>query len=280
MILPSKLVMLFAMKKKYLSELYIYPVKSCKGMSLRSLHVGAKGPAMDRRWMVVDSSGRFLSQRSVIKMALIHANLDDHYLFLSAPGKVPLMLLHHPVGTPCEVVVWNDKCLAHDMGDQAAAWVSEFLEQDARLVFLPESSVRRVNEKYSTTADDQVSFADGFPFLLISQASLADLSERAGVQLRMNRFRPNLVISNCEPYEEDSWKKVRIGEIIFHFVKPCSRCVITTINQERAEAGSEPLATLASFRKTDGKVLFGQNLVHEGFGMLEVGAEVEILEYR
>lgn len=268
------------MKKKYLSELYIYPVKSCKGMSLRRVNVGPKGPAMDRRWMVVDKDGCFLSQRTLPKMALIYANLDDHYLFLSAPSLMPLMIPHLPVGTPREVVVWNDTCLAHDMGEDAADWVSEFLGVEARLVFLPEESIRSVSNKYAASESDQLGFADGFPFMLISDSSLHDLNQRVGVNLRMNRFRPNLVISNCDPYEEDLWKKIRIGEIIFHFVKPCSRCIITTINQERAEAGSEPLTTLASFRTEDSGILFGQNLVHEGSGSLEVGSEVEILEYR
>lgn len=266
------------MMRKLLSELYIYPVKSCKGMSLRSVNVGPKGPAMDRRWMAVDSDGRFLSQRTLPKMALIHVQLDDHYLFLSAPGMTPLMLDHYPKGTPCNVVVWKDTCQAHDMGMDAARWISEFLERDARLVFLPDESIRRVNPEYCHTSEDQLGFADGFPFLLISQASLDDLSKRVGMPLRMNRFRPNLVVSNCEPYEEDTWKVIRIGDILFHLVKPCSRCIVTTINQERAAVGSEPLTTLSSFRKTDGKIYFGQNCVHEGTGSLEVGTEIVILE--
>lgn len=266
------------MKKKYLSELHIYPVKSCKGMSLRSVKVGPKGPAMDRRWMVVDKTGCFLSQRVFPRMAIIHAYFDDRYLFLSAPGMMPLMIPHAPAVESLQVVVWDDTCLAHDMGDKAASWVSEFLKTDARLVFLPEDSIRRVNPEYATNSENQLGFADGFPFLLISENSLSDLCKRIGRRLRMNRFRPNLVVSNCEPYEEDSWKKVKIGEIIFHFVKPCSRCIIPMVDQERAEPGVEPMQTLARFRKVDGNILFGQNLIHEGSGMLEVGAEVEILE--
>ncbi len=248
-------------------------------MSLRSVNIGPKGPAMDRRWMMVDQDGRFLSQRTVPKMALIHANLDDHYLFLSAPSMMPLMIPHYPDGLPREVVVWKDTCIAHDMGDKAASWASHFLQIPARLVFFPDDSLRKVNQKYAASQDDQVSFADGFPFMLLSDASLGDLNKRVGMNLRMNRFRPNLVIANCEPYEEDSWKSIRIGQIVFHFVKPCSRCIITTINQERAETGCEPLETLASFRKTEGGILFGQNLVHEGIGLLEIGAQIEILEY-
>ncbi len=240
--------------------------------------MGPKGPAMDRRWMVVDKDGRFLSQRSFPKMALIHANLDDHYLFLSAPSMTPLMINHCPTGEPCSVVVWKDTCIAHDMGDEAAAWVSYFLNTDARLVFLPEESIRRVSQQYADSEHDQVGFADGFPFMLICDSSLKDLNGRVDMNLRMNRFRPNLVIANCEPYEEDTWKRIRIGDITFSFVKPCSRCIITTINQERAEAGSEPLSALASFRKNNGQILFGQNLVHVGNGILEVGTEIEILE--
>ncbi len=266
------------MKKKYLSELHIYPVKSCKGMSLRSVKVGPKGPAMDRRWMVVDKDGRFLSQRVLPKMAIIHAYFDDRYLFLSAPGMVPLMVPNAPASETRDVVVWKDTCHAHDMGDKAASWISEFLKTEARLVFLPEESIRKVNPDYATNPENQVGFADGFPFLLISENSLQDLCKRIGRKLRMNRFRPNLVVANCEPYEEDSWKKVQIGEIIFHFVKPCSRCIIPTVDQERAESSPEPLATLSRFRKVDGRILFGQNLIHEGTGTIEVGTEVKILE--
>ena len=247
-------------------------------MSLRSVHVGAKGPAMDRRWMVVDANGNFLSQRCLPKMALIHANLDDHYLFLSAPSKLPLMLLHHPVGPTCEVKVWNDTCMAYDMGDKAAEWISEFLEVTARLVFMPEQSVRKVNPQYATSTNDEIGFADGFSFLLIGEQSLCDLNRHVGMNMRMNRFRPNLVISNSEPYEEDAWKRIRIGNIVFNFVKPCSRSVITTINQERAEEGIEPLKSMESFRKINGTICFGQNLTHEGSGTLEVGMEIEILE--
>jgi uncharacterized protein len=265
------------MTKKYLSELYIYPVKSCKGMPLHMVNVGPKGPEMDRRWMIVDKEGTFLSQREIPKMAIIHASLDDRFLFLSAPAMTPLMIPHHPEGAPLEVGVWKDRCLAHDMGDAAAKWVSAFLEVDSRLVFLPDSSIRKVNPDYALAETDQVSFADGFPFLLISDASLHDLNARVGKNLRMNRFRPNLVISNCEPFEEDRWKCLRIGPILFHCVKPCSRGIITAVDQEHAEVSMEPLKTLADYRKTAQGVLFGQNLVHEGIGSLKVGMEVEIL---
>ncbi len=264
------------MKKKYLSELYIYPVKSCKGMSLRSVQVGAKGPLMDRRWMFVDKTGRFLSQRSIAKLAMIHVQLDDHFLFLSAPSTVPLMIPYGAVGSPCEVEVWDDRLLAHDMGEKASLWATNFLGQEARLVFLPDGSHRFVGASYGKEAE--AGFADRLPFVLLSDASLADLNKRVGMTLRMNRFRPNLVIGNAEPYEEDTWKRIRIGDIIFHFVKPCARSIVTTINQERAEAGDEPLTTLATFRKEDDNILFGQSLIHEGSGLLEVGQEVEILE--
>lgn len=267
------------MKKIVLSELYIYPVKSCKGMPQESIQVGLKGPEYDRRWMVVDSSGRFLSQRILPQMAWIHTSLDERHLFLSAPSMVPLIVERDPVGQPRKVIVWKDTCTAHDMGDKAAEWLSQFLGMEVRLVFLPEDSVRKINPKYATNPDDQVGFADGFPFLLISQASLSDLNQRMSKSLRMNRFRPNLVLSGCEPYEEDNWKKIRIGEIIFHFVKPCSRCIITNVDQERAQKSNETLEALASYRKADGGIMFGQNLVHEGIGNLKVGSEIEILEY-
>lgn len=266
------------MSKKYLSSLYVYPVKSFKGMSLDEVEVGPKGPSMDRRWMVVDSSNRFLSQRKLPKMAMVHTYLDGRYLFLSAPSMMPLMLPSKPVGKECEVVVWKDTCKAHDMGDEAARWISEFLGVDCRLVFLPDESRRTVNPNYAPSPDNQVAFSDGFPFLLISEASLQDLNQRVGENLRMNRFRPNLVISNCEPYEEDRWKKIRIGEIVFHVAKPCSRCIVTQVDQEYAKPHLDPLQTLATFRKSEQGILFGQNLVHQGTGILRLHSEVEILE--
>lgn len=266
------------MKTKYLSALYVYPVKSCKGMSLNEVDVGVKGPDMDRRWMVVDKEYRFRSQRQLPKMAMIHTYLDGRYLFMSAPSMMPLMLPSKPVGKECDVTVWKDTCKAHDMGDEAALWISKFLECESRLVFFPDSSVRTVNPDYTETPDNQLAFSDRFPFLLISEASLHDLNSRVGEKLRMNRFRPNLVISGCEPYEEDTWKKVRIGEIHFHVAKPCSRCIITNVDQEYAKQHLDPLQTLATFRKSKDGVLFGQHLVHQGTGQLKLNTEIEILE--
>jgi uncharacterized protein YcbX len=175
------------------------------------------------------------------------------------------------------VQVWGDNCLAQSAGAKAAAWLSQFLGLDCRLFFMPESTRREVDPTYAAPTD-QVGFADGFPFLLISEASLADLNQRLEQPLPMARFRPNLVVSGCEPYAEDSWKRIRIGELTFRVAKPCSRCVIPTINPETAEKSVEPLRTLNSYRREGNKVYFGQNLLHDGIGELKAGMLVEVLE--
>jgi uncharacterized protein YcbX len=174
------------------------------------------------------------------------------------------------------VKVWRDECPAYYCGEKAANWFSLFLNISARLVFMPSESRRLVDPHYSD-GRQIVSFADGFPFLLISEASLGDLNRRLKKPLEMERFRPNLVVKGCQPYEEDSWKSIRIGDISFQVSKPCSRCVITTIDPSDGTTDKEPLRTLATYRATQGKVLFGQNLIHESEGTVEVGMEVEVV---
>jgi uncharacterized protein YcbX len=175
------------------------------------------------------------------------------------------------------VTVWADTVDAADAGAEAAAWLSEFLGTDCRLVCFAREAVRPVDRVYAE-ASDQVGFADGFPFLLISQASLDDLNARLAQPVPMLRFRPNLVIGGSEPYAEDDWRRIRIGDLTFRVAKPCSRCIIPTIDPATARRGSEPLRTLMSYRRRDNKVYFGQNLVHDAVGRLAVGMPVEVLE--
>jgi uncharacterized protein YcbX len=173
--------------------------------------------------------------------------------------------------------VWKDQCQAFDAGDAAANWLSKFLSVKCRLVYFPDGEFRQVDLKYANTGD-KTAFSDGFPLLLISQESLDDLNHRLSVPIAMNRFRPNIVIKGCQPFAEDSWKEIRIGGIIFRLVKPCSRCVIPSINIETAEKEDEPLKTLISYRKRDNKIFFGQNVIAEKKGQIEVGMPVEIIE--
>jgi uncharacterized protein YcbX len=175
--------------------------------------------------------------------------------------------------------VWDDLVEVSTFGDDVERWFSEFLGARCKLVHLPERSLRPVDPAYGAPGD-QVGLADGFPFLLISEASLADLNARLEQPVPMNRFRPNLTVSGCEPFAEDDWKLVRIGQITFRVVKPCSRCSITTVDQRTAAKSKEPLRTLAQFRRVGTKVLFGQNLIHEETGIMRFNDPVEVIRAR
>ena len=262
-----------------LSQIWHYPVKSLRGNRLESTKVAARGIQYDRQWMLVDEKGIFLSQRQDSRMALINAHVENKALHLSAPGMQDLLVSE--VGTEkefIEVQVWRDECQARPVNAEADFWLSEFLGRNCRLVYLPSGSVRQVDQSYAQPAD-QVGFADGFPFLLISQASLDDLNQRLPAPIPMERFRPNLVIGGCAAYEEDGWQRIRIGELTFRVAKPCSRCVVPTIDPETGQRqGDEPLKTLLQYRKQGNKVMFGQNLLHDGVGGLKVGLSVEIVD--
>jgi uncharacterized protein YcbX len=258
----------------HLSGLNIYPIKGAGGIALIECEVDDLGLRYDRRWMVVDRSGEFLSQRSHSRLALIIPSLGDGVLRLDAPG-MPLLELpldpHPTVAT--RVTVWDDTCDADWLGERPARWFSEFLGCSCTLVHMPQETIRPVDPVYAPNGA-RVSFADGFPFLLISEESLADLNRRLTEPLPMNRFRPNLVVSGGGPYDEDRWERIEIGGINLRIVKPCARCLVTTTDQLTGERGKEPLRTLATYRNVDGKVMFGQNVVHQGTGRLRVGDRV------
>ncbi|UVM52295.1 MULTISPECIES: MOSC domain-containing protein [unclassified Pseudomonas] len=265
-----------------LSALYRFPLKSGKGETLNQVSLDKLGLDGDRRWMLVDeASGRFLTQRAVAKMSQLSALWNaDGGLTLSAPGHSPIDIAL-PAGDAelRGVTIWRDTLRVPDAGFAAAAWVSEFVGKPTRLVQVPIDRARTTQAGYGKD-DDQVAFADGFPLLLIGQASLEDLSSKVGRPLEMLRFRPNLVIEGSEAYAEDSWKRIRIGEVEFRVVKSCSRCILTTIDPQTGERSDdrEPLATLQKYRAQEDGAMFGQNLVNDGNGRLEVGMPVTILE--
>ncbi len=259
-----------------LSALYRYPVKSLRGETFDAIAVTPRGLAHDREWMLVDANGKFLTQRQQPRMSLIDTYVADRGgLRLRAPG-MPELALDGDSVARIEVTVWNDRVTAATVDAAADAWFSEFLGVRCRLVHFPSDSRRAVDPGYAS-ADDEVGFADGFPFLLISQASLDELNTRLGEPVPMRRFRPNLVIDGCDPFAEDGWRRIRIGDVGFRVVKPCSRCIIPTIDPATGERHAEPLRTLMSYRKRDNKVYFGQNLIHDGVGQLAVGMPVEVL---
>lgn len=261
-----------------LSELNTYPVKSAAGISVARSLVQWRGLEFDRRWMITDPQGKFMTQRQYPRMALIGVQLKADGLLLSAPGmeSIAVVISENP---PVKVKVWGDFCQAVPAAAIVNHWLSQFLEMPCQLVYLPETVIRPVDRNYAIDPErDRVSFADGFPYLLISEASLQDLNSRLETPLPMNRFRPNLVVSGCEPFAEDTWKKIRIGSVVFHLVKLCSRCAITTVDQATGIRGQEPLATLGQYRRHKGKILFGQNLLPENEGAIALGDSIEVLE--
>ncbi|MCP4996148.1 MAG: MOSC domain-containing protein [Gammaproteobacteria bacterium] len=260
-----------------LSGLFRYPVKSLRGTPLTAASLDPRGIALDRHWMLVDGTGGFLSQRKLPRMTLIQCELLDDRLCLEAPGMPALEVGMQGQGGEMEVKVWQDRCLAMGVGAEVDSWLSNFLETECKLVYLPPGSRRQVDQQYASPSD-QTGFSDGFPLLLISQASLDDLNGRLKIPVTMERFRPNLVVSGCEPYAEDRWRKIRMGGVTFRVAKPCSRCPVPTIDPETAERGVEPIKTLNGYRRRDNKVYFGQNLLHDGLGELKQGMAVELIE--
>ena len=262
-----------------ISGLYIYPVKSCRGIALDEAEVGPTGFVHDRQWLVVDSHGTFMTQRDWPALAQITAAISADGLRLSADGMPTIVLPWHAgAETVKTVTIWRDRCAAVTAGPQAAEWFSDFLETPSQLVRMPASTFRQVERAFAQEGD-QVAFADGYPFLLISQASLDELNRRLDEPLPMDRFRPNIVVQGCEPHAEDGWRRITVGGVGFRVVKPCARCVMTTIDQAKGARGREPLRTLATYRRVGGEVLFGQNLIQDGGGTVRMGDECVVTDW-
>jgi MOSC domain-containing protein len=258
-----------------LSALFIYPIKACAGISLARSQVVARGLAFDRRYMLVDRSGTFVSQREMPRLCLVETALDGASIVVSSAGRPPLRLPRELSEDSAErrpYNVWDSsgQALRHTQGSR---WFSELLDDEVDLLFMPESERRSVNPKRAHPGDI-VSFADGYPLLLISEASLSDLNSRLTTPVSMPRFRPNLVISGCEPYAEDQFASLRIGGVSFRAVKRCPRCPVVSVDPETAALDKEPLRTLSRYRLQDGQVWFGMNLIHDGPGVLELGDAV------
>jgi len=267
-----------------LSSLFIHPIKSCAGLALDEIELTPRGPRGDRCWMIVDEHGRFLTGRQHPKLTRVQAQFVPGSEFfawqLRAPGQEPIVLAAPDAAASREhVTVWRSTVNAL-MGDAASAeWISAYLGISARFVYMDTAAVRPVDPTYAQPGDE-VSFADGFPLLLISEGSLNGLNERLRQPLPMRRFRPNLVVSANTPHAEDRWRRLRIGGVILEVVKPCARCVFTTVDPETGtfDPDFEPMRTLSNYRRTEAGVMFGQNLIARSAGRLRVGDVVEILE--
>lgn len=246
-----------------IAALYVYPVKSCRGIEVPAAHVTERGFARDREWMTVDASGRFLSQREVPHLALVRTALAAEALELTDGNGSTLRVPFDQSGAAREVTVWRDTVPAIDQGAEAASWLSARLGRDVRLVRFDRAFRRGCNREYVGDSGAHTGFADAYPLLVLSEASLADLNARLAQPLPINRFRPNVVLADCEAYDEDHMDEITAGAIRMKLVKPCTRCQITTTDQATAQRAAEPLATLATYRMNvalDG-VTFGVNAI-------------------
>ena len=263
-------------------DLYIYPVKSLGGIRLDEALALQKGFEFDRRWMLVDESGMFISQRVEHRLALLQTSINDDSITIQHKQnpEISISVPFQQSAIECMVVsVWDDTVEVNHLSREMDDWFSKFLGKSCRFVYQPETGKRPVGLKYAEN-HEQVSFADAFPYLLISQASLDELNSRLAVPVPMNRFRPNIVVAGTLPFEEDTWAEIQVGEVRFKVAKPCARCVLTTVDQETGTKGLEPLATLAQYRSIDNKVMFGQNLIAMNQGVIRAGDPVEVLSMK
>jgi len=264
-----------------ITALNIYPVKSCRGIALDRAQLANTGFKHDRNWLIVNENNRFQTQRELPQLSLIKTHLEGTHLKLSAHGMPDLLVPLAVDGEKVSVKVWSDPCSGIDTGAAAAAWLSGFLSKTVRLLCFDAESTRPCSREWVGDAVAQSMFADEFPLLVLSEASLENLNHRLTVPMPMNRFRPNIVLSGLKAHDEDRIRELYSPNARLRLVKPCARCAITTTDQATGRVGEEPLRTLKSYRwdpKLRG-VMFGQNaIIVKGVDSeLRVGQELEIL---
>lgn len=265
-------------------KLFYHPVKSLGSISAQTLQIAQMGPLLDRRFMLVDDNGVFITQRECPLMTLIHVSDDSgvlNFAFkspqsnISSTCSIPWPDFFYE-GEVKNVTVWDDQVAAQAIDHAINAWLSDILFRSVQLVFINNQTHRQVDLEYADKGDS-TGFADGFPLLLVSQASIDFLAKESGVPLVAQNFRPNIVVQGCEAFEEDQWTKIRIGEIEFDLVKSCSRCVIPSIDLKTAEKNKTVMTTMVKHRRQGKKVYVGQNLIHRGLGDISVNQTVEII---
>lgn len=279
-----------AVKQVAVIHLYIYPIKSCQGIRLESAEVTSKGFVWDREFMLVDSKGKFMTQRDYPQLATIQVQIVEDTFLLS--GSTSLTFKPTLKGREIPVKIWSDRAVAIDQGDEVARWFQTALglKNECRLVRQSPTQIRTIDRQYATQENEPVSFADGYPFLLTNTASLDELNRRINETYRdrsqevtMNRFRPNIVIESDKAFLEENWQLIQLGSVKFASVKPCSRCIITTTNQLTGARNplGEPLKTLSTFRRFGSAgVMFGENLIPQTTGRIAVGDRIEIIKYK
>ena len=267
-----------------LASVHIYPLKGCRAVDLDEAVVEPWGLAGDRRWLLVDADGQFITQREHPALARLVVTYGPGADITVSSSGYPALRVAAPRERAelLKVTVWRSTVLAAAAGPEADAWFAAYLGQPVRLVWLDDPTRRAVNPEYGLDGD-VVSFADGYPLLLTTAGSLDQLGQwltDAGDQpVPMNRFRPNVVVSGYEPWAEDRWRRIRIGAVSFRVAKPCARCVVTTTDQTTGERGRQPLRMLARHRRFGKNLVFGQNLIPDSPGLIRVGDPTEITEY-
>ncbi|WP_137940195.1 MOSC domain-containing protein [Chitinivorax sp. B] len=259
----------------HLSQLFNYPIKSCGANSLQTAEATLRGLAFDREWMLADDTGNFITGRKFPQMVQLHVEPTATGICITAPDMEPLEVHRQAYTMVRPTGVWKYEFDAYWGDGQADDWFSFFLGIEARLLYIGEQSNRQLRIDPSI----RFSFADGYPYLLIGEGSLNDLNSRLAHPVSIRNFRPNLVIAGCDPFAEDGWKRIRIGDVEFEHIKSCERCIFTTIDPDSGNMSDDrqPLATLAEYRRTDAGIIFGQNLVARTTGTLRVGDEVVVL---
>jgi hypothetical protein len=263
------------MSKLVLSEIWIYPIKSLSGVRLQNASVRPKGLELDRRWMLIDESGRFLTQREHPQMALLKTSLQhDGLMVMDKKGReIDVPINAYNSQQKLKAQIWDDEVEVYEVSNKHNEWFSDAMECKCKLVFFPESNDRPVDPDYALN-QEHVSLADGYPYLIIGQSSLDDLNSRLNEPVPINRFRPNFVFTGGEPFVEDNWRNFTIGKTRFAGVKPCARCVLITVDHITAKKSNEPLATLATYRKKGNKINFGQNVVAIDHHEIKEGDEI------
>lgn len=263
-----------------ISHLYVYPIKSLGGIELSTAKLTDRGIVHDRRWMLVDEQNRFLTQREHPEMALLRTAIQGDELTVYEKGHEAdqIRLNLYPIGSDgLKVQIWDDVCDAIQIGDEVNHWFSNKLNRRCKLVYMPDDSKRIVDLNYAIK-DDLNGFSDGYPVLMIGQASLDDLNSRLEEPVPMDRFRPNIVFTGGTAFQEDSFKHFQINGADFYAVKPCARCNVPTTNQETGERKKEPMKTLATYRSGNNKVYFGQNILYKNEAIINVGDWLTIVE--
>lgn len=259
-----------------LSQINIYPIKSMAGFDVSAAYVSKTGLAFDRQMMLIDAQGRFVTARKIPRLLAFTVALHETGVVIKSPSGKSLRINYSDFKIKINVNIWRHDMVASTSNDEVNRWLSIELGLDVKLVRLNEESARTVS-KFS----QPLAFADGYPLLIIGEQSLSLLNEKASEDSSMSQFRSNLVFSGDTPFIEDTWRRIKIGDVEFEFVKPCERCIMTTVDMKTLafRKSKEPLSTLATFRADErGRLMFGENLIAKNEGMISIGDTIEVLE--